>query len=90
MSNLRKQLRADNEEKLDVLIDRATEAMADVLRHSGVAVTEMAKLIGQTRTTSLRSTILARMVNKSEKDLVELYNQQHEIPQTRREEKNAA
>lgn len=87
MRQLRDRLRADCEEKLDLMIDMASEAIGDVVSHTGVAVVEVAKLIGNTRTDTLRNTVLRRMVNKAEAELVELYNDQHTL---KLEDKDAA
>lgn len=89
MTKIREKLKESATDRLESLVERGSEALAEICAETNISVPELARLITGGRTESLTKTLIARLVRKAEGELVDIYNAQHTLPMAE-DERNAA
>jgi len=80
MSALRQLLREKSGKNLDKLIDKMATAARDVANQSGIKPSELMKITIGGRTDTLRTKLVTILANDLEADLLNMYNNQQDLP----------
>jgi len=78
--SLRQRLREKAENRLDNLIERSHEAIAEIVAGTELPVPTMARLVRGQRVDTLRKAAVTRLVDVAEREIEALYNKQQDLP----------
>ena len=80
MTELRKKLTAQAEKDLDDIIREARRNLTIIAQKHSLDLGALIKLSSSNKTTTLRKRVVREMANAAEGKLIELYNQQQDLP----------
>lgn len=80
-TTLRQRLRADAEDKLQMLLELVAEhSKASIQHHTDINVFDLMRLLTQGQTKTLRQQVITDLANEAERKLEKLYNDQMALP----------